>query len=109
MADKPSKTTRYVVLAADGNVFAKVGEAEASSANGAIKHVVTAAGDYVAIPERSFQIVPVAVEIPEPKFIIGAPAAEEAVPERKIDDKVATAAREMREELELPIEQPVRS
>lgn len=113
MAGKPSNTTRYVVLQSDGDSFAKVGEAEASSASGAIKQIVRSAGNYVAVPERSFQIVPVAVEIQEPKFVIGSPDKEVTVATSQkppLDGKVADAAREMREELELPLaEDAVRS
>lgn len=105
MASKPSKTTtRYVVLRAESDTqFTKVGEVEATSADGAIKQVLSSGtvkpleGWYVAPPARSFRPQPVSVEIPEPKFVIGEPEQGKLV---EPPSAVAAVAREMREQLE---------
>lgn len=77
MAEKASRGTRYVVLAeVEPKTWREIGEAEASNTEGAYKQVLAKLddpdGNYVAIPHRSFQPVPVRVKHVAPQLIIGA-------------------------------------
>ena len=86
MANSTVRITRYIVLkeSAAGERYALVGETEATSSTTALRQVVSkissdsVEGSYVAIPERSFQVVPIAVKHLEPQLLIGGGEQEKA-------------------------------
>ena len=89
MANKTG--TIYVVLREQqaGERYAMVGETEATSSTSAIRQIVLKLdpenrnGNYVAIPYRSFQVVPVAEKFVEPQLQIGAEPAPVAPKQRE--------------------------
>lgn len=98
MANKTSKSTRYVILRkSDANppLFSILGEVAATSAASALRHLVTEVGNYVAVPSRSFTPVNVSVRIPEPVLVISNDSQKPSP-----ETSVATAAQVMRDELE---------
>jgi hypothetical protein len=72
MASSTPKARNYVVLRQmSTNQFSIVGSVEAESTEKAIGSLVSEEGQYVAIPSRSFTVVPVRVEQVAPKLVIG--------------------------------------
>lgn len=99
---KTGKATQYVILRVTGpKQYEEIARIDAISTRSAIQKALSGNpvdGKYTATPERSFQIVPVAVEQREPQLVIGSSASGEGEPEAQT--AIAEAVREMHEELE---------
>jgi hypothetical protein len=107
MATRKGTTTSYVVLRQGNDGFKIVGRADATSSHSAIKQLLTGSnaveGHYVAVPERSFQVVPVAVKIPEPQLVIGQGAEQPDAAEETPASDIGRTARELREQIDEPL------